>query len=107
MQTIDNMIIETLKRLIRENRKIQAIKLYKDLYGVSLSEAKSSIDTLDFKGNIILHSLNQEAIDFINSKENPSQSLEDFNTNKPKKKSLLPALLVLLIILIILLIKFS
>lgn len=46
LEELDPTDMEPIRDLVRQNRKIEAIKLYRERTGVGLAEAKAAIDGL-------------------------------------------------------------
>lgn len=106
MNDIDQKILSTLQKLLNENQKIKAIKIYRDLYKVSLSDAKKDIETLEYRGSLELPELDDDMKNTLNSKMDIEGSLEKYEYKDEKEEQgntskIVPILLLIVAISII------
>ena len=54
--------VERLKKLVKQRRKIEAIKLYREWTGCSLKEAKEAIEALERGNRCLRHAVSHRSL---------------------------------------------
>ena len=90
--TADDDILQAIKNLLKDNRKIEAVKLAKFSTGLGLKESKDLVENIDsmtledllavFKGKSV-SSFSSE-IQILNSKEELNDSVDKKDANRPR-----------------------
>lgn len=105
-QQVTNFLVE----LLGNKQKVLAIKVYRDIFGVGLKEAKDQIDLLESTGSISFPGINlhlqyknkQELDDYLQSLIRPyqKQDVDSNNSSSPKRNAAIFITIGIIIILI-------